>query len=88
MHKQETADFTVDRLIGKVTFPIAPSKNKTQAGFPERIKKFRFHITFGGANDTRVFLSGNPDMPNYVWRLGLFDPTHAPRTVFTSLTTM
>lgn len=89
--KSETIDFTVDRTTGKVTFATAPPKGtnnviitayKTQAGFPDRIKKCRFHTTFGGSNDTRIFLSGNPDMPNYVWRLGLFDPTYAPENGF------
>lgn len=83
----EGAGFTVDRANGKVTFTTAPLKGtnnviitayKTIAGFADRIKKCRFHTIFGGSNDTRVFVSGNPDMPDYVWRLGLYDPTYAP----------
>ncbi|WP_394139550.1 hypothetical protein [Cytobacillus oceanisediminis] len=87
----EGSGFTVDRVNGKVTFTAAPAKGtnnviitayKTQAGWADRIKKCTFHTIFGGSNDTRVFLSGNPDMPDYVWRLGLYDPTYAPENGF------
>lgn len=87
----EGSGFTVDRSTGKVTFTTAPATGtnnviitayKTQSGWADRIKKCRFYTIFGGANDTRVFVSGNPDMPGYVWRLGLDDPTYAPETGF------
>lgn len=87
----EGSGFTVDRTNGKVTFntvPAAGTNNviitayKTQAGFADRIKKCRFHVIFGGSNDTRVFVSGNPDMPDYVWRSGLYDPTYFPENGF------
>lgn len=87
----ENEAFTVNRTTGKVTFTTAPSKGtnnviitayKTFADFPNRIKKCTIHSIYGGANDTRVFLSGNKDMPNYVWRLGLNDPTYAPENGF------
>lgn len=89
--KVETTDFTVDRTLGKVTFTTAPAEGinnviitayKTQVGYPDRIKKCTFHAIYGGDNDTRPFVSGNPDMPNYVWRLGLYDPTYAPENGF------
>jgi hypothetical protein len=89
--KVEGTGFAVDRTLGKVTFTTAPAKGtnnviitayKTQAGFPDRIKKCRFHTIFGGSNDTRVFVSGNNDMKGYVWRLGLDDPTYAPENGF------
>ena len=72
----EGAGFTVARTTGKITFTTAPAKgtnnviitaHKAQTGFPDRIKKCRFHVLFGGSNDTRVFVSGNKDMPDYVW---------------------
>lgn len=87
----EGTDFTVDRVLGKVTFTTAPATGtnnvvitayKTYAGYADRIKKCRFITLFGGSNDTRPFVSGNPDMPGYVWRLGLFDPTYAPENGF------
>jgi hypothetical protein len=89
--KVEGTDFTVDRTTGVVTFTTAPSTgtnnveiiaHKTQTGFADRIKKCTFSIKFGGSNDTRMFLSGNPDYPEYVWRLGLNDPTYAPENGF------
>ena len=89
--KVEGTDFTVDRVLGKVTFTTAPSIGtnnveitayKTQVGFPERIKKCTFHVLFGGTNDTRVFVSGNPDFPNQMWRSGLYDPTYFPENGF------
>lgn len=89
--KVEGTDFTVDRINGKVTFTAAPTTgtnnviitaHKTIAGFPERIKKCTFHVLFGGTNDTRVFVSGNPDFPNMMWRSGLYDPTYFPENGF------
>ncbi|MBS4173471.1 hypothetical protein [Bacillus sp. FJAT-49736] len=85
--KVEGKDFTVDRALGKVTFTKAPDKGtnnvlikafKTYSFLPGRIKKCRFHTSFGGSNDTRIFVSGNPEFPNEIWRSGLFDPTYFP----------
>lgn len=87
----EGTDFTVDRILGKITFTIAPTTGtnnviitayKTQPTFPDRIKKCTFHVLFGGANDTRVFVSGNPDFSNMIWRSGLYDPTYFPENGF------
>ncbi|MFC0235492.1 hypothetical protein [Fictibacillus phosphorivorans] len=89
--KVEGTDFTVDRVNGKVTFTAAPATGtnnveitayKTQAGFSDRIKKCTIHALFGGANDTRVFVSGNPDFPNQMWRSGLYDATYFPENGF------
>lgn len=89
--KEEGTDFTVDRDEGKVSFSQAPVKGtnnviitayKTQLGLSDRIKKCRFHVIFGGNNDTRVFLSGNKDMPEYVWASELYDPTYFPENRF------
>lgn len=87
----ENTDFSVNRTDGTVTFNVAPPKGtnnvlitayKTQNGFPERIKKCRFHSIFGGSNDTRVFVSGNPDMPGYVWASDLYKPNYFPENRF------
>lgn len=91
VNKTEGTDLTVNRTTGVVTFTTAPAKGtdnviiqayKTQAGYPDQIKKCTFHTIYGGSNDTRVFVSGNPNMPNYAWRLGLEDPTYAPENGF------
>jgi hypothetical protein len=83
----ENSGLTVDRVNGKVTFTTAPANGtnnviitagKSVSGYPERVKNCSFSIGFGGSNDTRIFLSGNPNMPEYVFRLGLLDPTYAP----------
>lgn len=87
----EGSGFTVDRTNGTATFTTAPTTGtnnviitayKTIAGNSNKIKKCRFSTVFGGANDTRIFLSGNPDIPEYVFRLGLYDPTYAPENGF------
>lgn len=87
----EDSGLTVDRTTGKVTFSTAPSKGtnnviitayKTYSDFPNRIKKCRFYTIYGGSNDTRVFVSGNPDMPDHVWRSGLYDPAYFPENGF------
>lgn len=89
--KVEGTHFTVDRTLGRITFTTAPTTGtnnveivayKTQADFPNRIKKCTFNVLFGGSNDTRVFLGGNPDYGNQIWRLGLQDPTYAPENGF------
>jgi hypothetical protein len=87
----EGIDFTVTHSFGSVSFLETPSIGtnnveitayKTQAGFPERISKCTMSTLFGGDNDTRVFVSGNPDSPNTMWRSGLFDPTYFPENGF------
>lgn len=91
VNKTEGTDFTVDRTLGKVTFTTAPTTGtdnviitayKTYADKPLDIKKCRFNVLFGGNNDTRVFISGNPDKSNYVWRSGLYDPSYWPENGF------
>ncbi len=92
----EGSGFTVDRANGKVTFTTAPSKGtnnviitayKTQSTFPNRIKRCQFNVIFGGSNDTYVFVSGNPDEKNMIWKSGLDDkglpdPSYWPENGF------
>ncbi|MFE8704135.1 hypothetical protein ACFYKX_26565 [Cytobacillus sp. FJAT-54145] len=91
VEKVEGTHFTVDRTTGKVTFTTAPVKGtnsliitayKTFAEKPNHVKKCRFHVLFGGSNDTRVFISGNPDFPNQIWRSGLYEPSYWPENGF------
>jgi hypothetical protein len=87
----EGSGLSVDRVNGKVTFTTAPAQGtnnviitagKTVSGLAERIKNCTFSVAFGGSNDTRVFISGNPNMPEYAWRSGLYDPTYWPENGF------
>ncbi len=89
--KTITTDYTVDFVNGKITFVTAPPTgtnnveiiaHKTFASFPDQIKKCTFNVLFGGSNDTRVFVGGNPIFGNRIWRLGLNDPTYAPENGF------
>jgi hypothetical protein len=83
----EGSGLTVDRTNGKVTFTTAPASGtnnviitagKTVSGYAERIKNCTFSIGFGGSNDTRMFIAGNANMQEYVFRSGLLDPTYWP----------
>ena len=40
---------------------------------------------YGGKNDTRVFVAGNPEQPNCDWQSGLYDPTYFPDTGYTRI---
>jgi hypothetical protein len=89
-NKVEGTDFTVDRVNGIITFAVAPPKNtidannieitayKTSANNKLCITKCTIRTMYGGSNDTRVLLSGNPDYPNRVWRSGIYDATYFP----------
>ena len=92
--KLETTDFTVDRNTGVVTFlaPLVAGTNnlvitasKTVTGYADRIKNCKFFVVFGGNNDTRVFMSGNPSFKNWDFRSGLLDPSYFPDTGFTKI---
>lgn len=52
----------------------------------DRIKKCRFATAFGGANDTRAFLYGNPDTPAVLYHSGIVDGkpsfSYFPETAF------
>ncbi|TYS46764.1 hypothetical protein [Bacillus infantis] len=90
--KREVAgDYTVNRSLGKVTFKTPPAKgtnniiikaSKYFSDFQSRIKNCRFSVMYGGQNDTRLFVSGNPNHPSQMWRSGLYDPTYFPENGF------
>lgn len=86
-----TTHYTVDFVAGTITFITAPSTGtnnveitayKTIAGNSAKIFACKFNCLFGGSNDTRVFISGNSNLPNYVYRSGLYDPTYFPENGF------
>lgn len=85
---------SVNHAIGVITLSNAPPNaggvanvvitfSKTTAGAADKINKCRFAGLYGGKNDTRVFLSGNPAEPNCDWQSGLFDPAYFPDTGYT-----
>lgn len=92
--KVEGTDFTVNRTTGVVTFTTAPPAGtnnvvitayKTQTGFADRIKKCTQAVLFGGTNDTRLFVTGNPNYKNMDWRSGLYDPSYFPENGYTKI---
>lgn len=87
----EGSGLTVNRTTGQVTFTTAPvsgtnslviTAGKTISGYPDMVKDCMMAMAFGGSNDTRMFFTGNPNMPEYVWRSGLYDPTYWPENGF------
>lgn len=94
--KVETTDFTVDRVNGKATFNIAPPDGngvdnvvitfyKTVSGYANKIKNCTVFALYGGTNDTRVFLSGNPSYKNMDWYSGTYDATYWPDTGYSKV---
>lgn len=81
----ENTNFTVDRINGRVTFNVAPSKPnlsgednvfitfaKTIEGYEDRINKCTKALLF----DNRLFYTGNPDFPNAVFHSELNNPSY------------
>ncbi|MGL4107263.1 hypothetical protein [Clostridium sp. LP20] len=89
-----TTGFTVDRDKGIVMMDVAPGDGdstlvieaaKDNSGKKEFIKKCTLQTIYGGTNDTRIILSGNPNFPNRIFRSGLYDPSYFPENGFTDL---
>jgi len=88
----ETVDFTVNRTNATIDFSggsapygvptdedlVEAQAERTEAGNTEKINKMTIFHVFGGANDTRVFLAGNSDIPNVDYRSGIDDATYIP----------
>lgn len=87
--KIDASQYTVNLSLGKVTFNTAPTVPKTDgqdnveitfkkvvSGNRSRILKCTLLQVF----DNRVFFSGNPDYPNYVWHCSLDDPSYCSDT--------
>lgn len=86
--KVEGTDFTVNRTTGVVTFTVAPTLGtdnllitayKTDLVAKVSILANRYAITFGGNNDTRVFLAGSGTTYYYS---GLQDPSYWPENQY------
>jgi hypothetical protein len=81
-----STEFMVDYAEGKITFitspPDAPLTDgqdnvwiqfkKTREGYKESILKSTLLQVF----DNRVFFSGNPDLPNWIWHSSLDNPSY------------
>ena len=88
----ETTDYTVDTEEGTITFTSAPGQSpiegednvyiiakKTFDGYYSRIANCRFAIAYGiNGNYDRIFISGNPDYPNFDWYSQKDDITYFP----------
>ena len=61
--------------------------SKTVEGYADKINQCRIAGLYGGKNDTRVFLAGNPDEPDCDWQSGLYDPTYFPDLGYTRMGT-
>lgn len=94
----EVAIASVDYDAGTVALASAPADgqgrdnvsiafSKTVPGASNTINKCRIAGLYGGKNDTRVFLAGNPDEPHCDWQSGLYDPTYFPDTGFARMGT-
>ena len=95
---QAVAVSSVNRATGLITLAAAPASgnglanvsiafSKTVSSYADKINKCRFAGLYGGKNDTRVFLSGNPGESNCDWQSGLYDPTYFPDTGYTRMGT-
>lgn len=72
----EGTGFTVDRVTGLVTFVVAPvagtntlklTAYKTNASDALQIKNCTYAVEFS----SRLFITGNPNYPNRLWKTGL-----------------
>lgn len=83
---REDDDFSVDRDNGIITFTTAPSADsvvtikicKQVVGHANRVKQCNLMCEF----DNRIFVSGNPDFPNLVYRCQLNDPRYFADTAY------
>lgn len=97
--KFEGTDFNVNRGIGLVDFVDAPGVSpikgednikiqayRTVPGYKERITKCTNGTLFGvGGAEDRLFLTGNPDYPNWDFYSEQYDPTYFPDTGYSAL---
>ena len=88
VEKTEGTDFTFNRTTWKATFGVAPLLGtdkleiqlEADALMDETvITKCTMAIEYGGKNDSRVMISGNPNYPNTVRFCAVYDPTYWPQ---------
>jgi hypothetical protein len=93
--KAETTDFTVNRTTGVVTFTVAPpgttpdnvviTAYKTFTGNQNEIFNCTIPYVWGGADGSRVWLTGNPNYINRDYVCAVEDPTYWPVTGFDNI---
>ena len=80
--KTITTDYTIDLVLGKVTFTVAPLTgvpSNTDIGWTKglgnraSVEKCRFAMDYSGQTDSRVFIYGDPDNKNRRRWSGLAD---------------
>lgn len=85
-------DYTFNKDTGVVTFTKIPPEGtnnviitayKTQQEYIDSIMKNRFAITYGGANNSRLFLAGGGDSMYYF--SDVYDATYFPESNYASL---
>jgi len=79
--KELTTDYTVNFTTGVVTFVASPALGtdnvvitafKASLTHPEYIRNCTIAEVFGGKSESTVFLSGNPNFPDVIWRSRLY----------------
>ena len=97
--KTEGSHFTVNRGTGEVQFFSAPGVSpitgednvkilayRTFPGYRERITNCTNGTLFGvGGAEDRLFLTGNPDYPNWDFYSEQYNPTYFPDTGYSAL---
>ena len=97
--KVEGTDFNVNRGAGYITFTTAPGVSpltgednvkilayRTVPGYRERITNCTNGALFGvGGAEDRLFLTGNPDYPNWDFYSEQYNPAYFPDTGYSAL---
>lgn len=85
VEKTLTTHYTFDGTKVTMLTGVAAGTNHvmiqgTKADFmdPDNILKCKYSASYGGENDTRIHLTGNPDYPSTVYRCNVMDPTYWP----------
>ena len=85
-------DFTIDYEKGEVTFTTAPPKGtnnvvitvyKTEQEYIDSIMNCKYSISYGGENNSRLFLAGNGNSMYFF--SDVFDATYFPETNYASI---
>ena len=97
--KKEGIDFTVDRKNGTITFGTAPGKSPVTGEDSVRIKAGKWFEDYfekiahcnqsvaysSGGTQNRIFVSGNPDFPNFDFWCQADNPAYFPDLCYMSL---
>ena len=95
----QSTEYSVDLTDGMISFTNAPGEapaegednvritvSKSFNGYKDRIANCKFAIAYGiGGNYDRIFISGNPEYPNFDWFSDINDLTYFPDTGYSVL---